>query len=68
MWPFTRKPKQPEVSMQTQPVNVNPTPNERSERNEQRMARLELAIAQTADPAVKQRLQQELTRRKTFGK
>lgn len=55
--------------MHANPLSINEsTPAERTLRNEQRMERLALAIAQTDNPVKRQALENELARRKQFGK
>lgn len=56
---------EPHLSMTPHPVDVNPTPSAREQRNQARMARLKQAIA-AGDP--RPELKEELARREKGGR
>lgn len=56
------------MQAQASPLTFDPTQEQLVNRNEARVARLELALKAEADPAVRARLQGEIDRRRSTGR
>ena len=60
--------KEPPLQAQARPLTFDPTQEQLVNRNEARVARLELALKVETDPAVRARLQGEIDRRRSTGR